>query len=166
MNDLNNGVITSDDVRKRLAPDFDGTFSSLLSVMTAQETKQFAKLAKQDGQVSQQSTSDSTVTERKRPPQSPVFAAPVKRARPTTESQSLPPEPKTPDQPTHPTDPNFTGTSVESQDEENTKMLLKQFLLNTLSVLEAEFRNIAWQQSGCIVELNQTFLSRDTSANE
>ena len=106
------------------------------------------------------------VTERKRPPQSPILAGPVKRARSTTESQSLPPEPKTPDQPTHPTDPNFTGASVESQDEENTKMLLRQFLLNTLSVLEAEFRNITWQRSGYIVELNQTFLSRDTSAND
>ena len=45
---------------------------------------------------------------------------------------------------------------MESKDEENTKKLLFQLLLNTLSILESQFRMPDWQQSGYKVEICQT----------
>ena len=52
MSDLNNGVIDIDDVTDILAPKFIATFSSLLSVMEIQGSKERAKLAKQSFSVS------------------------------------------------------------------------------------------------------------------
>jgi hypothetical protein len=159
MNDLNSGVIDIDHVRKRLAPDFLGTFSSVLAVMSIQEIKERAKFAKQASQPDSQVTSSQlTTTSRKRPPPSPTSSS-SKRIKSTADTPSPRSEPKTPDQPTHPSDPNFTGASIESKDEENTKKLLCMLLMNIMSVLEAEFRRITWQRSGYRVELNQTYFS-------
>lgn len=158
MADLNSGVIDIDDVRKKLAPDFLATFSSLLSVMAIQEVKERAKQAKQDKQdnrVDSQMSFGST-TSLKRPLESPDSSAP-KRTKTASNAPSPASEPKTPDQPTHPSDPNFTGTSIESKDEEHTKKLLSLLLMNTMSILEADFRRITWLRSGYKVELNQTF---------
>lgn len=134
------------------------TFSSILSVMAIQEIKERAKQDKQDKQdsrINSQMSAD-TATSRKRPLQSPVSSAP-KRAKNASNAPSPASEPKTPDQPTHPSDPNFTGSSIESKDEENTKKLLSLLLMNTMSMLEADFRRITWLRSRYKVELNQTF---------
>lgn len=145
-----------DHVRGKLARDFVATFRSLLNVMSVQEIKERAKQDKEAKQLdSQPMSSGSTSTTRKRPPQSPVSSAP-KRTKATKDSPSPRSEPKTPDQPTHPSDPNFTGASIESKDEENTKQLLSQLLMDTLNILEADFRTITWHKSGHFVELSQT----------
>jgi hypothetical protein len=157
MNDLNSGLVDIDDVSNHLAPKFTATFSSILSVMEIQEIKERAKRAKQASQPeSEPPASGSTITSRKRPPQSPLSSAP-KRAKPAADEPSPPSEPKTPDQPIYPSNPDFTGASIESKDEENTKKLLFDMLRNTMSVLEADFRRITWQRSGHRVELSQTF---------
>jgi hypothetical protein len=159
MNDLNSGIIDSDDVRKRLAPDFTATFESLLTLMEIQEIKEHARISKEASQMSSiPSSSDATATHTKRPAEhDPVSTA--KRIRRSSNAPSPPIEPTTPDRPTHPSNPDFTGTSTlstASQDEENTRTLLKNILLNTLSILEADFRRIFWQRSGYRVELCQT----------
>lgn len=156
MTDLNDGIIEIDDVRKRLAPDFVGTFSSLSSIMEIQETKERAKQAKQARRTI--SLADTSETTLKRAAEPSVATFPAKRARPTSNTPSPPSEPKTPDNPTHPSDPNWTGASIESKDEENTKMLLKLFLMNTMTALEADFRRVLWQRSGYRVELCQTYV--------
>jgi hypothetical protein len=155
MADLNKGTIDMKEVRKKLAPDFVATFRSLLSVMSIQEIKEREKRAKEESQSSSQVLSGSTSGSVKRPPPSPLSSAP-KRIKSSGDSPTPSPEPRTPDQPTHPSDPDLTGESIESKDEENTKKLLFQFLMDTLSVLEDDFQRIAWQRSGCRVELNQT----------
>jgi hypothetical protein len=157
MDGLNSGIIDIDDVANTMAPKFAPTFTSLLDVMSRQEIKQRIKQISQSSLVP--SSSAATVVSRKRPPQSPISNAPVKRTKQTDGSPSPPSEPKTPDQPTQSADPNWTGSTTESKDEENTKMLLKQFLLNTMSVLEGDFRRINWQRSGHKVELVHTFIS-------
>lgn len=158
MDELNNGVIRIVDVRKRLAPDFLGTFKSLLNVMAIQETKERAKLIKEASQASSFPTSSGAALKRGGASQSPTFSA--KRIR-TSISPSPLPEPRTPDQPTYPADPDYTGDSslsIASKDEENTKKLLHAFLSDVMSVLEGEFSEITWHRSGSIVELSDTYL--------
>ena len=139
INDLNNDIITIDDVRKRLAPDFHGTFSALLTLVEIQEMKQRAKLAKQESQNSSVPTSSAaTVTLKRAADNQPSVS--TKR---TKHSSTVPSEPTTPDRPTHPSNPDFTGASTlstTSKDEENTKELLSQLVLNTFGVLESDFR--------------------------
>ena len=102
-------------------------------------------------------TQGSTVTTRKRRSGSPVSSLPSKRIKSTVDDSSPSrSEPTTPDQPTHPSNPDFTGSSTASKDEENTKKLLFDLLRDTMSVLEEDFRNLAWQRSGYWVELSQT----------
>jgi hypothetical protein len=159
MNDLNNDVITIDDVRKRLAPDFYGTFSALLTLVEIQEMKQRAKLAKEESQTSSVITSSAATVKSKRAADDQRTSISNKRMRPPKTVPSPPPEPKTPDRPTHPSNPDFTGASTlstTSKDEENTKELLSQLVLNTLGVLEMDFRQITWQRNGYKVELSQT----------
>jgi hypothetical protein len=166
MNDLNCGVIDIDDVSNRLAPKFMATFSSLLSVMEIQEMKDRAKRSKEESQPSSiPVSSSSTIAAQKRPPQSPISTVPAKRTRSRSDTPSPPPEPKTPDQPTRPQNSDFTGSSTASKDEEHTKKLLFQLLLNTLGMLEGDFRRITWQRSGYRVELSQTLLSYDVDAD-
>lgn len=154
--DLNSGVIDMDIVRKKLAPDFVVFFTSLLDVISVQEKKQRAKQASEQHSIP--ALSGSTITAaRKRPPQSPVTSNPPKRTKEANDSSPCS-EPKTPDQPAHPSNPDWTGGTATSKDEENTKMLLKHLLVNTMSSLEADFRRIAWQRSGYRVELVQTFV--------
>ena len=60
---LNNGFIDIDEVRKWLAPDFLATFTALLATLEIQETKERAKLAKQE---SKAISSGTTITNLKR----------------------------------------------------------------------------------------------------
>lgn len=155
MDDVKRNVVRKDDF-KRLAPQFEVFFTSLLTVMQIQEQKQRDKLAKLASQPeSIPSSSASTVTGTKRSPQSPI-SLPRKRPRPTFDTTSSASEPKTPDQPTHPANPNLTSSTVESKDEDHTKELLHLFILNTMSVLEAGFRTVHWLRSGNPVELVKT----------
>ena len=155
---LNNGSIDIDDVTNHLAPKFGATFTALLATLEIQEMKQRAKVAKQKSQASLvPASTDTTITNLKRSADSQDVTVPSKRARAESDCPSPVTEPRTPDQPTHPSDPNWTGTSIASKDEENTRTLLKQLVMNTLSTLESDFRRIVWQQSGHRVELAQTY---------
>jgi hypothetical protein len=51
----------------------------------------------------------------------------------------------TPDQPTEPIDPNYSGSSTNSQDEKATDHLGYLFLTATHSALKSEFNEIKWQ---------------------
>jgi hypothetical protein len=146
MTDLNTGAIEMIDVRKKLAPDFLYTFRSLLNVMSIQEVKLRAKKTRQAS--SQAVSVDSSSTAVKRGAEDSQSSNPAKRIRTTAPSQSPPSGPKTPDQPTHPLDPAWTGATEESKDEENTKALLKQILIDSMDVLELDFTAIKWQRSG------------------
>ena len=158
MNDLNSGAVDIDEV-KSLAPEFTTTFISLLGVMEIREMKQRAKEIKQAGQMSSiPSSSGTIVTNLKRSTDSQAPVLHPKRVRATNDDTPPPrPEPRTPDQPTHPSNPDLTGGSTESKDEENTKKLLIDIVRNSMSVLEAGFRKILWQRSGCRVELSQSY---------
>ena len=89
-------------------------------------------------------------------PESLTFSRPLKRLKIESDSFSQFSEPRTPDKSTHSSNSDFTGTSVDSKDEEHIKKLLYQLLMNTLGSLEAEFQRITWQRSGYRVELSQT----------
>ena len=158
MSDLNSGVIDIDDVSNTIAPKFTAMFTSLLSVMEIQEIKERAKEAKRANQASfLPESSGTTIIGLKRPADASATAIPSKRPKARSSTPSPRPEPRTPDQPSHPSNPDFTGGSTESKDEENTKKLLFDVLRNTMSMLEADFRRITWQRSGYRVELSQTF---------
>jgi hypothetical protein len=120
--------------------------------------KQRAKLAKEESQTtSVPSSSTAAGTLKRAVDDQPSVSA--KRMRPSRTVPSPPPEPTTPDRPTHPSNPDFTGASTlstTSKDEENTKELLSQLILNTLGVLEMDFRQLTWPRGGYKVELSQT----------
>jgi hypothetical protein len=147
MNDLCSDDINIDDVRRRYAPDFVQTFKYLLAVMENQEAKIRMKEAKELSQINSQSVSSSVSTDALRP----EVASPTTQLSADTFS-----EPRTPDQPTRPSNPNWSGSSAASQDEEATKKLLSLLLSETITILESEFRRIRWQKSGLKVELAQT----------
>jgi hypothetical protein len=158
MTQLNNGIIDIDDIRKRLAPDFLGTFSSLLTLTEIQEIKERAKLSKEASHSSSITSSTVTVTLKRAAENDPVTS--VKRMRASSNVLSPTPEPRTPDRPTHPSNPDYTGASTlstVSQDEENTKKLMYNLMFNTITMLEKDFRRITWQRSGYNVELCQTY---------
>lgn len=157
MNQLNNGTIDSDDVRL-LAPDFKATFDSLLTLMEVQEIKERAKMLKEASQASSIPSSLAAKTTLKRgASQDPIPF--IKRTRTSSNGPSPLPEPTTPDRPTHPSNPDYTGASTvstASQDEENTRTLLRNLMFSTLDILTSEIRRISWQRSGHKVELCQT----------
>ncbi len=153
MGDLYSGVIDIDDVSNILAPKFTTTFTSLLNVMVIQEMKDTDRQMRIAAQQEQIHVSSS-----KRPAAESLDENASKRSRGTRRPSSPTPEPKTPDQPTVPQNPNWTGSSIESKDEENTKKLLFDVVRNTMGVLESGFRRITWQRSGYRVELFQTFV--------
>jgi len=72
-------------------------------------------------------------------------------------SNIMPESPKTPDRPTVPPDPDLSGGTTQSKDEESTKFLLANFVQNSLSVLHTEFRKINWSRSQCRLELYKTY---------
>ncbi len=152
MNDLLSGAINIDDMAHTIAPIFSNMFSSLLDVMSTKEKKkrphhatQSISLAPESSESSESSKSSSASL--KRPTQSQTSSV-SKRTKQTVDPASPFSDPKTPDQPTHPVDPTFSGDTDESTDEENTKMLLKLFVLSSMSVLGEDIRSIRWQNSG------------------
>jgi hypothetical protein len=61
--------------------------------------------------------------------------------------------PHTPDQPIPPQNPDLSGSSTNSQDEDTTKKLVNQLLFSIMTVLDEKFYRVSWQQSGEIIEL-------------
>lgn len=153
MDDLNRGKIRVGDISD-IAPKFAPTITTLLDVMSQVEQKQRRKQASQEA--SQSTSSVSTIVGIKRPLGSPVVDTFTKRTKHATPSPSHS-EPKTPDQPTHPANPNLSGDTIESKDEENTKMLLKMFLTDALRALKSGFQELKWHRSDAIVEVVHTY---------
>lgn len=133
---LKSSTVKMNKARRQGAPDFGPFFSSLVGVITAQEKKLRARQASQQNSTSM--SSGSTIPTRKRsPPSSDSIDG--KRIKQTNESSSPHSDPKTPDQPTHPSDPDWSGGTDSSNDEEYTKMLLRDLLLNIREFLDEEF---------------------------
>ena len=63
----------------------------------------------------------------------------------------------TPNQPTQPQDPNYTGSSAASQDEEASKSLVAGFMIAAMCALGDEFSQLPWQESGKFVELVHSY---------
>src|SRR6266496_1656408 len=149
MSQLTSGAIEIEVVSNKLAPKFTSTFRSLLNVISIQEMKQCAKEMRKANSQHMSSGMSSSTMKRAAEVSPPVQTVqPRKRSRGDNRSPSPLSNPKTPDQPTHPSNPNWTGGTEESKDEENTKALLKQVVTDSMSVLELDFRKIFWQRSG------------------
>lgn len=156
VSELYSGALSMKMIRRQLAPDFWPFFETLYGVVTIQEMAQKKKESAQPPSPVPTSSMSTTGTTRKRPRPSSVSLFPERK----TKSTSLPhSEPTTPDRPTNPSDPEWTGGTVTSKDEENTKQMLKDLLRNTMSSLEEEFCGITWQRSGYTVELALTLFS-------
>jgi hypothetical protein len=52
--------------------------------------------------------------------------------------------PQTPDQPTIPKDSTYSGDSIESINEDNTKQMISTLIRTTISLLGTDFRLISW----------------------
>ena len=133
MNELSGGDIDIDDVSHHLTPKFVHTFTSLLNVMEAQETKLRSRQAEQASRLSSQPN----------PASLSINTLHVDGDSISTADATLPlSEPRT--LPTHPSDSNLSGCSIVSKDEEATKKLLSNLLSDTMLMLESDFRRIKW----------------------
>lgn len=173
MTKLNSGDMEMKTVKSTLARDFHSVYSSLLDLMAVQESKEEKKQKVQESQEkknqqvlsssppsSSAATSSSTITVAglKRPPTSPRIGSSKRMKAADSPAPESEPEPKTPDQPTHPRNPDYTGDTVTSKDEDITRQLLIRVVYDSLSLLETDCTRISWQQSGNKVELCETYL--------
>ena len=85
----------------------------------------------------------STTESKKRPNSLSIITSSPTKVRPTSSlrEQDMP---HTPDQPTIPKNPDDTGESLESIDEDNTKQMMKTFIDTILDHLEPDFGQIMW----------------------
>ena len=80
----------------------------------------------------------------KRPPAALTIATSnPNKVRPTS-SQMERDIPRTPDQPTVPKNPNYSGDSIESINEDNTKQMITTLIRTIISLLGTDFRQISW----------------------
>ena len=86
---------------------------------------------------------ESVVQSKKRPNSLSITTSAPTKVRPTSSlrEQDIP---HTPDQPTIPKNPDDTGDSLESIDEDNTKQMMKTFIDTILDNLEPDFGQITW----------------------
>lgn len=85
----------------------------------------------------------STTESKKRPNSLSIITSSPTKVRPTSSLREQD-SPHTPDQPTIPKNPDDTGDSVESIDEDNTKQMMKIFIDTILDHLEPDFGQIMW----------------------
>ena len=159
---LNNGTFDMDDL-DTIAPKFVVTFTSLANVMEVHEMRDRARAARHAVTAAKQAASARSVSDParapgKRVPSSPVSANPAKRLRVPDKSKASSSDSRyeTPERPAKSSDPDYTGGTIESKDEEYTKKLVHQLFVNTMASLGKDFRRIQWQRSGRNVELCQT----------
>jgi hypothetical protein len=165
--DLETRKINMDDLTIDYAPQFASTFSTLVEVRSIEEKKKRAKDEKKAREALSQTSSTILQSSQrtKHPPPSPISTQPSKRSR-TTEQETTTrvPSPKTPDRPTVPSDPDLThgtvesGVSIQSKDEESTKVLANTLIRDTMNLLGSAFRAIRWQTSGNKVQLTRTYI--------
>jgi hypothetical protein len=148
LKDLETATVDIDEVAINLAPQFSSTFSTLLDVRAIEEKKKQAKAEKEARQALSQLSITSSTTQ--------VLKG-------INECVATKPFPETPDRPTLASNSNFTrstvesGTSLQSKDEESTKVLANTFIRESMALLGAPFREIRWQQSGHKVQLTRSY---------
>jgi hypothetical protein len=143
--------------------DFRGTYTAILSVIQDQDAKHRAK-KERTVKAANQAVKVKTTTDM--PTVEPTLGIKrrAKENNPSIPSKkpknAIPPSrTKTPpNQLSTPVDPNFSGCSTESKDEENTKHLIGKFVEDTLSVVRKDVRRLSWVNSECTVELVKMFL--------
>jgi hypothetical protein len=139
MTDIQDGSLDLDELDELR---FASTFHALLDVIQEQDSKQRASKERREKQAQSRSLS-KTVTKA------------VKRIKTNTQPADSR-KPKTPDQPIPPPNPNLSGLSTESKDEENTKVLLSTLLSDTMKIVKSEVRRLHWVRSNCTVEITKT----------
>ena len=89
-------------------------------------------------------TSLSTSETKKRPNSLTLTtSSPTKVRLTSSEYDSVP---QTPDQPTIPKNPGFSGDSIESTDEDNTKQMIRTLINTALLSLRSDFTGIPWSK--------------------
>lgn len=106
-------------------------------------------------EVSSTSHSISSLSEKKRPNSLTISAPSTKKLRPTF-SKDIP---RTPVQPTVQKNPTYSGDSMESVDEDNTKQMISTFIHTTLYHLGRDFRRISWPSYAqrCRLDISGSF---------
>ena len=102
-----------------------------------------------------------SASEPKKRPNSPTISTPrPAKIRPeVSKPENI--TPQTPDQPTVPKNPAYSGDSVESIDEDNTKQMIKTFVQTTLYSLGPDFIRIPWPSYAqkCRLRISGSLLS-------
>ncbi len=89
-------------------------------------------------------TSPSTSETKKRPNSLTLtISSPTKVRLTSSEYDDVP---QTPDQPTIPKNPGFSGDSIESTDEDNTKQMIRTLINTALLSLRSDFSGIPWPE--------------------
>src|SRR5271170_1718267 len=146
MTDIEDGTLDLDELDELR---FASTFHALLAVIQEQDSKQRASKERREKQAQSRSRRKTVTTDA-------VSAKALKHVKTNTQ----PPDsrkPKTPDQPIPPANPNLSGFSTESKDEENTKFLLNTLLSDTMKIVKSEVRRLHWVRSDCKVEITKTY---------
>lgn len=141
-----------------LAPFFAESFATLSALMTYQGSKE----KKKDPASSEVTASllRSSAAGQNSPRTLSLTGLSANRAKEDHDTE-IPDQPTTPDNPTSPSDPKFTGgtsSTLQSQAEDNTKLLLNEILGESMRALKREFGYINWQQSGHSVHLFKRYI--------
>lgn len=144
--EIENGNIDIDELDEL---HFASTFKALLDVIQEQDSKQ--RISKERREKHARSRSLS-----KKGTSNAVSTKATKHIKMNTQDYC---QPKTPDQPIPPPNPNLSGLSTESKDDENTKVLLNTLLSDTMTIIKSEVRTLHWVRSDCKVEITKTFFS-------
>jgi hypothetical protein len=145
MTDIEDGTLDLDELDELR---FASTFHALLDVIQEQDSKQRASEERREKQTQSRSLSKMTTIDS-------VSAKAVKNIKTHTQPADSR-KPKTPDQPIPTPNPNLSGLSTESKDEENTKVLLNTLLSDTMKIVKSEVRRLHWVRSDCKVEITKT----------
>jgi hypothetical protein len=95
-------------------------------------------------------------TSKKRPNSLTLTNTSPRKVRHTSEHEDIGNDnpPLTPDNPPVPKDPTYSGDSVESIDEDNTKQMITTFVVSTLTFLGEDFNLLSWPfyTGNCLLE--------------
>jgi len=161
MKDLQMNKVRMSEIKKDLAPNFWSTFKKLLDVRTIEERKKRAKAESASSQAVLQGDRG-----RKRSPPSPLSIQPAKRVHGGDDGEIVGAStPKTPDRPTKAANPDLShetvesGISIQSKDEESTKLLGNTFIQDSMALLGEPFQEIHWSKSGRAIQLTSSLFS-------
>ena len=139
----------SDDDIKEMAPNFRLFFrqlKSLLSDNVASEQDLILptrELAPQPLDILSVPSEHSPSVSKKRPNSLTITTSTPTKVRHILDLSETS-TPRTPDQPTQPMDPDYSGGSIESVNEDNTKRMISAFVETILDLLGKDFEQITW----------------------